>query len=407
MSEFEHLEWFCVLNGARIGPMSWDLLRERIRRGQLQPTDWVWAAPFGASWQPAGSVEGLFPTPPPPPPPPMPPPDVAPEPEPEARPAAAPPAPGLRLESTACPSARRAFRAIWRSMVRTLFQPFDLARWFSIGFCAWLATLGGRGPNLQGLVDAEALQARLAADPDSAFSFSLLADHVSGLLAKPLLTAAMLSAVVMSALFALLFCWLRARGSFMFLHRIENPQATIRQAWQVASHTALPLFWWRLSLGFAGWVALCAISAGAVVSLGVDVLRSGNWSAIGAAVTLPWAAVWGGSLALLLCVWGTVGSLSFHFMEPLLYCHRDGIAPAWRRVWVLCRDYPFAVLRFYLVLALFLGAATLAMLLFIVGSCCLGLVLMILPLIGAVVLLPLLWLHRGFGVAFLKQIRTE
>jgi hypothetical protein len=404
MSDYETLDWFCVLNGARIGPMSWDLLRERIRRGQLQPADWVWVAPFGASWRPAGTIDGLFPTPPPPPPA-TPPPPPAPEPSPDVAPSAA--APGLHLEAASVPSARRAFRAIWRSMVRTLFQPFDLARWFSIGFCAWLATLGGGGPNLQGLVDTEALQARLAADPATTFSFSLLTDHFSRLLAKPLLTAAMLSAVLMGLLFALLFCWLRARGSFMFLHRIENPQATIRQAWQVASHTALPLFWWRLSLGFAGWVALLAIGAGAVVSLGVDVLRSGNWSAIGAAVTLPWAAVWGGALALLLCVWGTVSSLSFHFMEPLLYCHRDGIAPAWRRVWALCRDYPFAVLRFYLVLTLFLIAATLAMLLFIFGSCCLGLVLMILPLVGAVVLLPLLWLHRGFGVAFLKQIRTE
>ena len=25
---------------------------------------------------------------------------------------------------------------------KVLFQPFDLARWFAIGFCAWLAYLG-------------------------------------------------------------------------------------------------------------------------------------------------------------------------------------------------------------------------------------------------------------------------
>jgi hypothetical protein len=28
---------------------------------------------------------------------------------------------------------------------RTLFQPFDLGKWFTIGFCAWLAGLGQRG----------------------------------------------------------------------------------------------------------------------------------------------------------------------------------------------------------------------------------------------------------------------
>jgi hypothetical protein len=28
---------------------------------------------------------------------------------------------------------------------RMLFQPFDLGKWFTIGFCAWLAGLGERG----------------------------------------------------------------------------------------------------------------------------------------------------------------------------------------------------------------------------------------------------------------------
>src|SRR5262245_16046295 len=31
-----------------------------------------------------------------------------------------------------------------------LFRPFDLARWFIIGFCAWLATLGEQGFHLPG-----------------------------------------------------------------------------------------------------------------------------------------------------------------------------------------------------------------------------------------------------------------
>jgi hypothetical protein len=26
-----------------------------------------------------------------------------------------------------------------------LFQPFDIAKWFAVGFCAWLAALGNGG----------------------------------------------------------------------------------------------------------------------------------------------------------------------------------------------------------------------------------------------------------------------
>jgi hypothetical protein len=33
---------------------------------------------------------------------------------------------------------------------RMLFQPFDLGKWFTIGFCAWLAGLGQSGSGFNG-----------------------------------------------------------------------------------------------------------------------------------------------------------------------------------------------------------------------------------------------------------------
>jgi len=43
-----------------------------------------------------------------------------------------------------------AIPAAFRRMARTLFQPFDVRKWFVLGFCAWLANLGegGGGPNV-------------------------------------------------------------------------------------------------------------------------------------------------------------------------------------------------------------------------------------------------------------------
>ena len=52
-------------------------------------------------------------------------------------------------------------------------------------------------------------------------------------------------------------------------------------------------------------------------------------------------------------------------------------------------------------LALGLLAAGAALMVFMLCSCCLGLLLLFIPVVGAVVMLPLLWLHRGFGAAFL------
>jgi hypothetical protein len=47
---------------------------------------------------------------------------------------------------------------------RLLFQPFDLARWFAIGFCAWLARLGGPHSDLE-LILLDARLGAAAADP--------------------------------------------------------------------------------------------------------------------------------------------------------------------------------------------------------------------------------------------------
>ena len=392
MNDYENHAWYCVLNGNRLGPMPWQTLRDRARRGELRHDDLVWAAPFQAAWRPAASVEGLFEEEPAP---------AARPPLPEAPAAGRPPESPREehLPRATAPGSRRAFLHVWRRMVQTLFQPFDLARWFSIGFCAWIAQIGGGLPNLQGFVDVEALKRQVEA---GTATLSTLAAMLFNTLANtPWLTVAMLVSTVAGLLVAVLFCWLRARGSLMFLHRIHHPHATIREAWQAAGVGALPLFWWRLGLAVLGWFALLAIGFGAAFSLGLGLVRSGNWTGLLGAITLPWALVWGGSLVFLLLVWSTLKSLGFHFMEPYLYRDRRGVWAAWGRVWALCRDYPLEVLRFYALLTIFLLAAGAALMVFMLCSCCLGLLLLLIPVVGAVVMLPLLWLHRGFGAAFL------
>jgi hypothetical protein len=392
MSEYENHAWYCVRNGNRLGPMPWETLRERAWRGELDPDDLVWAAPFQNAWRPAGSVAGLFPEP------------SASTPAPPVEPAvadhASSPGAGTGSDRAARPSSRRAFGQVWQSMVQVLFRPFDLSRWFSIGFCAWLAQVGGRGPNLRRVIDLDTLKEQLAAGTLTMSTLS--ANLLDKLAATPVFTLAMLLAAGFSLLLAVICCWLRARGSLMFLHRINHPRATIREAWQAVGETARSLFWWRLGLGALGLLALLAIGLGAALSLGIGLLRSGNWAGIGAAMTLSWVMIWGGGLAFLLCIWSALKSLSFHFMEPFLYRDREGIWSAWQRVWGLCRDYPLAILRYYALLFIFVCLAGLALLCFVAFSCCLGALLLILPVIGAVVMLPLLWLHRGLGLAFLE-----
>lgn len=413
MTEYEQAQWFCVLNERPVGPMGWEALRDRARRGQIGSADLVWTADFGRDWRPAGSVAGLLPEPVAAPPllPPMPPPLQSSFPA-GARPAAEPRrSPGLlsftmdRDGSGGRPGARRALRHSWRSMTATLLRPFDLTRWFSIGLCAWLSLIGSDGPGLQRFFNTEKLQSTLTAE--GPWSVAAVAAALGdSMVAAPLLIRALLATMVMGLVMAVVFGWLRARGSFMFLHRLAHPGATVGEAWHIADGVAVPLFLWRLGLTAAGWLGLLFLGAGAALTFGVDVLRGGNWIAVWRAVTPSWAALWGGLLLAFLFVWWLVKSLTYHFIEPLMYRHRDGIGPAWRRLGEIWRDHTGAVIRFYLLLLPLYLAIGLALTAFVLFSCCLGLVLLMIPIVGVTSVLPLVWVSRAYGAAFIVPIET-
>lgn len=59
--------WFCALNGKKVGPFSGEQLRQLAATGRLQPADMV-LREGSRTWQKAGEVREIFPSPPPPPP---------------------------------------------------------------------------------------------------------------------------------------------------------------------------------------------------------------------------------------------------------------------------------------------------------------------------------------------------
>jgi hypothetical protein len=411
-----NLEWFCVREGVRRGPLSWEALRAMADAGGLARDDLVWAECYGEQWRRAAEVEGLFPTagitPPRPAAQNMAPPPLPPAPAAAAEPAGADPetrfATPLAGVEGACPRARATAAQSWRRMRKLLFAPFDLARWFSIGFCAWLAAIGGGG-GCHGNFDVDRFKTQVQGGEDPVQA--LWAQVQEFLAQHPALSAGLVAAVaaglVLGLLLAVLFCWLRAHGSFMLLHRLYQPCAAIREAWQVAGMTATSLFWWRFMLGLCGGVALAAIAAGAVLTLGGAVLRSGSWQAIAGAITPLWAALWAGLLAALLGVWMLLLSLTYHFVEPAMYLRRVGVWQAWRVVVDLCRQYPGAVARYYLCLMAWLLIGIAALTIFLLGTCCLGFILLLIPFLNAVALLPFTLFYRGLGPDFLRRWRPD
>src|SRR5579863_6964992 len=103
-----------------------------------------------------------------------------------------------------------------------LFRPFDIGKWFVIGFCAWLATLGEHG----------GFQFKYNRGSQPHFTgedlrewFERARDYVMNNLNWLLPLTIVL--VVFAMTLGVVILWLRCRGSFMFLHCVALDKAEI------------------------------------------------------------------------------------------------------------------------------------------------------------------------------------
>src|SRR5215471_15645473 len=102
-------------------------------------------------------------------------------------------------------------------MKKILFQPFELKKWFIIGFAAWLANLGGGGSFNYPYNERE--KAHKLNETIGQIPHSVL---ITGIC---VLVAVVLVLVV-------LFAWLRARGRFMFIDCIAKNRGAIAAPWR-------------------------------------------------------------------------------------------------------------------------------------------------------------------------------
>lgn len=372
-------EWYYAVGGERFGPVTFAELRGLAQTGRISEYDLVWQPEFGPEWRNAGQVRELFETP--------------------RGEAAVPPMPGTGTGGLAAgrPYASRAASQAFARMTALLFRPFDPVRWFSIGFCAWLAYLGTQSTvNLQHVGEASAGGFKQQADR--------LIDALLLLPEQPAKLAGAGFAVLFGLLFALWMCWVRSRGDFMFLHRWYRPDAPVRACWLASRSGGRALFGWRV-LFFLVAAALFALHAALAYSRVLKpYLDAGR---IWQPALLPPVAGCVTGLALLLMAVQLVAHLTQAFVVPLMYWSGCGAARAWGIVLTLVNRHPFALIG-YLVCGMFCwSVAVFAILAFGLMTCCIGFIPLILPYLNAVLLLPVTLFFRGYAVCFLNQWRPD
>jgi hypothetical protein len=281
-----------------------------------------------------------------------------------------------------------------------LFKPFDLARWITIGFCAWLAGLGESGGG--GSFNSGSNYGNNGGQPVEHFRhfYYEVRDYVALNLFWIIPVAVVL--VVFSVALWLLILWLNSRGKFMFLHCVALNKAEVSEPWSRFAGAASSLFRFRIVLGLVGMVLTLPLLAFIALTILRMVLQGEAYFA-----GLMTAA----GLVLALILVGVVLALIHKFMVdfvvPIMFLRGGSCLAAWREFYALLSVSAghFALyILFQIVLSWAIG---LMVLLVIIFTCCIAGCLMLLPFLGTVVLLPVLVFKRAYPLYYLAQFGPQ
>ena len=279
-------------------------------------------------------------------------------------------------------------------MKKALFQPFDLKKWFVVGFTAWLAGLldgGGSGGN-----NAEKFNGNFGDALDAPY------DAWYWLQDNPQWIAAVIFGAAFLLFLLVVLTWLSSRGKFMFVDNIVHDRALISQPWHDYSKMGDSLFIWRLIFSFFGIAAVVGFLVKAWQNL--HSLYFGPFDE-----SIPWAFLVKTILLfiLLITVIGYIELLLNEFVVAIMYKNRISATQAWQRLLSIHgahfgQFFLFAILWTLLVVAV--------VIIVVVGglmTCCIGFLLLLIPVINAVITLPISYTMRSFSLEFISQFGDE
>jgi hypothetical protein len=280
---------------------------------------------------------------------------------------------------------------------RVLFQPFDLGKWFVIGFCAWLACLGeggGSGFHVPGGGGGHG-----GGDENFRHEFEHAKDYVLSNLDWIVPLAA--AVVVIGLGFWLLFLWLNSRGKFMFLHCVALDQAEVSKPWSQFAHEGNSLFLFRLGLGLIGWVLTLPL----VVVIAVMIFRMVQRGEPDVGGILG-AAGLGLVLIAVAMVFAIIHKLTTDFVVPIMFLRRSRCLTAWKELWALLSSQAGQFILYFLFSIVLAMAIGMMVVLIMIATCCCC-CLLLLPYVGTVLLLPVLMFKRCYSLYFLAQFGPE
>jgi len=278
----------------------------------------------------------------------------------------------------------------WDRMRLALFKPFDIHKWFVVGFTAFLAGLadghqgsgGSRGhweTNFKDVLDF----------PHKAWIW--LADH-------PGWFVAIVFAAFLVLVLGIILLWLSSRGQFMFLDNVVHNKAEIAKPWNEYRKEGDSLFLWRLVFHLVGLAAF-VLFAILFFNSATRIYEENRFHPI----PILWIAGMAAALLLLIVVLGYIAMFLKDFVVPIMAKNRVSATRGWALFMPLFREHAGS----FILYGLIVFALVVAFIVFVViaglVTCCIGWFLLVIPYIGTVVTLPFWYALRAFSLEFLAQ----
>lgn len=283
-------------------------------------------------------------------------------------------------------------------MKKALFQPFDISKWINIGFTAFIAGLtdcagGGGGGGNSGTRFKDF-------DWDEFFSFPETATN--WLVSHPLWFSLIITGVFFVIAVAIIFNWLSSRGKFMFLFNVVNNKDEVVKPWNDFRKQGNSLFWWKFVYG---WLILGVFILFFVYTFGIfKNIHNG---------IIPDIAKFGfiGGIIFtfigLLIVTGYISLFLNDFVVPIMYKHRISALKAWSKFLSLLIRNMGRFFVYGLLILILKIATTIAVIFLAVLTCCIGLLIIMIPFVGTVILLPISYTFRAFSIEYFALFGDE
>ncbi|HSW44812.1 MAG TPA: hypothetical protein VLM89_04510 [Phycisphaerae bacterium] len=270
---------------------------------------------------------------------------------------------------------------------RILFKPFQAGKWFKMGFCAFLAGLGGFGGGGGG--------GGGGSGPGGGWTSAEDWWTTNWYWLMPLVTVVALVVVGL----AILLTWLRSRGRFMFLDGVVRNRGAVVEPWKTFRTLGNSLFAFNLLFSLAV-IAAFALIGGVAVAIAWPDIQTSQLGPAGIA-----AIIIGALPALLVLLAAAVTFfLLDNFVVPAMYLRGEGVMAAWGTVRREILPGKAGAIVLFLLMRIVLGIAIGVMCLLVTClTCCIA----GLPYISAVVFLPFTVFMQAYTLHFLQQLGPQ